>query len=258
MNSTPAPTAIIADDEPLLRERLRSLLATAWPALSIVGEARNGREAVELGATLEPDIAFLDIKMPLITGIDAARMLPRDIRTVFVTAYDEYAVRAFETGAADYLVKPIEPKRLDQTVVRLQEHIALRHDRTADVGSLLARLSQHVRPDQSPYLEWIRASVGQKVKLIAVNDVLFFQSDEKYTRVVTANAGEVLIRKSIRELLDELDPQRFAQVHRATIVNLRAVEHVERSDADWLALNIRGSKESLRVSRNFVHLFRQM
>lgn len=257
MNTERRPTAIIADDEPLLRERLTSLLHAAWPELEILAQARNGREAVEHCATHEPDIVFLDIKMPVITGIDAARLLPRGIRVVFVTAFDEYAVRAFETGAADYLVKPIEPARLAQTVARLQEQIAQKNSTSPDLSSMLAKLSAHLRPDQSPYLEWIRASVGQKVKLVAVNDIAFFQSDEKYTRVVTAS-GELLIRKPIRELLDELDPQRFVQVHRATIVNLHMIEHVERSDADWLSLTVKGTAEVLRVSRNFVHLFKQM
>jgi DNA-binding LytR/AlgR family response regulator len=257
MNTERRPTAIIADDEPLLRDRLAALLHKAWPELEIVAQARNGRDAVELCATHEPDIAFLDIKMPVITGIDAARLLPRGIRVVFVTAFDEYAVRAFETGAADYLVKPIEPARLAHTVVRLKEQLVLRASVSPDLDQMLAKLSAHLRPDQSPYLEWIRASVGQKVKLVAVNDIAFFQSDEKYTRVVTAS-GEMLIRKPIRELLDELDPQRFVQVHRATIVNLHMIEHVERSDADWLSLNVKGTSEVLRVSRNFVHLFKQM
>jgi DNA-binding LytR/AlgR family response regulator len=257
MNSMSGPAAIIADDEPLLRERLVSLLQAAWPELEIVGQARNGREAVELCATHEPDIAFLDIKMPVITGIDAARLLPRGIRVVFVTAFDEYAVRAFEAGAADYLVKPIEPQRLAATIARLREQLEQRSPSSPDLNEMLAKLSAHLRPDQSPYLEWIRASVGQKVKLVAVNDIAFFQSDEKYTRVVTAS-GELLIRKPIRELLDELDPQRFVQVHRATIVNLHMIEHVERSDADWLSLSVKGTSEVLRVSRNFVHLFKQM
>lgn len=252
-----APTALIADDEPLLRERLATLLADAWPALQIVAQARNGREAVELCAAHEPGIAFLDIRMPLMSGIDAARMLPAGTRIVFVTAYEEYALRAFETGAVDYLVKPIDPVRLAATVERLKERMRWPASPSPHMEALLAQLSAHLRPNAPQHLEWIRASVGQQVRLVPVNDVLFFQSDDKYTRVVTPTT-EVLIRKSIKELLDEIDPQRFAQIHRSTIVNLHAVDHVDRGDTDWLALHIKGSSETLRVSRNFVHLFRQM
>ncbi len=257
--NTHTPTALIADDEPLLRERLVALLAAAWPTLQIVAQARNGREVVELCAAHEPDIAFLDIRMPLMSGIDAARMLFAGTRTriVFVTAYEEYALRAFETGAVDYLVKPIDPARLAATVARLKERVLQPAVNSPDMEALLAQLSAHLRPNAPQHLEWIRASVGQQVRLVPVNDVLFFQSDDKYTRVVTP-ATEVLIRKSIKELIDEIDPKRFAQIHRSTIVNLHAVDHVDRGDTDWLALHIKGSNETLRVSRNFVHLFRQM
>jgi DNA-binding LytR/AlgR family response regulator len=246
------PCAVIADDEPLLRERLQTLLARLWPQLQIVGCARNGREAVEMVESQPVDIAFLDIRMPVMTGIEAARMLNRQTRVVFVTAFEEYAVRAFETGAIDYVVKPIDEERLAVTVGRLQERLP---HQAPDMSALLTSLAAQHRVPSS--LQWIRASVGNHVKLVSVADVLFFQSDEKYTRVVTTN-GEVLIRKTIRELTDELDATQFAQIHRSTIVNLRAVDRVTRTPMDYLELNVKGASDVLRVSRNYVHLFRQM
>ncbi|MCA2999212.1 MAG: LytR/AlgR family response regulator transcription factor [Burkholderiales bacterium] len=251
------PTAIVADDEPLLRARLVSLLSMTWPELTILPQAQNGREAVELCETHRPDIAFLDIRMPLISGIDVARMLPSSTRVVFVTAYDEYAVRAFEAGAADYLIKPIEPVRLSATVDRLKASLHQASIKSRDMEVFLAELSAKIRPEQPKFLEWIRASVGQRVKLIHVDDILYFRSYEKYTRVVTSTT-EVLIRRSICDLLGELEPKRFVQIQRGAIVNLHAIDHVERTDADWLLLHVKGVNEALRVSRNFVHLFRQM
>jgi DNA-binding LytR/AlgR family response regulator len=177
------PTALVADDEPLLRARLVSLLSTAWPQLTILPQAQNGREAVELCETHRPDIAFLDIRMPLISGIDVARMLPSTMRVVFVTAYDEYAVRAFEAGAADYLIKPIEPARLTATVTRLKASLQQTSINGRDLNVLLSQLSTHMRPEQPRHLEWIRASVGSRVKLMHIDDILYFRSDEKYTRV---------------------------------------------------------------------------
>jgi DNA-binding LytR/AlgR family response regulator len=214
------PTALIADDEPLLRERMRSLLEKLWPELQIVAEARNGREAVEAANEKAPDIAFLDIRMPVMGGVEAARLLCDDMRVVFVTAFEEYALAAFDAGAVDYVVKPVEPERLERTVQRLKA--ALHHPPT-DLNALLKQIAPHLKPPAPEHLRWIRASVGNSIRLVAVDDVLFFNSDDKYTRVVTAN-GEVLIRKSIKELLDELDPANFVQVHRATLVNLRRVE----------------------------------
>ncbi len=251
------PTAIVADDEPLLRARLVSLLSMTWPQLTILPQAQNGREAVELCETHRPDIAFLDIRMPLISGIDVARMLPSPTRVVFVTAYDEYAVRAFEAGAADYLIKPIEPARLSATVDRLKASLHQASIKSRDMEAFLAELSAKIRPEQPKFLEWIRASVGQRVKLINVDDILYFRSYEKYTRVVTSTT-EVLIRRSICDLRGELEPRRFVQIQRGAIVNLHAIDHVERTDADWLLLHVKGVNEALRVSRNFVHLFRQM
>jgi DNA-binding LytR/AlgR family response regulator len=248
------PTALIADDEPLLRDRLRSLLAELWPELDIVAEARNGREAVEAANEKSPDIAFLDIRMPVMGGVEAARLLCIDTRVVFVTAYEEYAIAAFDAGAVDYVVKPVEPERLQRTVQRLKA--ALHHPPT-DLNALLKQIAPHLKPPAPEHLRWIRASVGSSIRLVPVEDVLFFNSDEKYTRVVTAG-GEVLIRKSIKELLDELDPIHFVQVHRSTIVNLRRVERVDRTSTDNLDLRMRDSAEIVRVSRSYTHLFRQM
>jgi DNA-binding LytR/AlgR family response regulator len=248
------PTALIADDEPLLRDRLRSLLAGLWPELDIVAEARNGREAVEAANEKSPDIAFLDIRMPVMGGVEAARLLCIDTRVVFVTAFEEYAIAAFDAGAVDYVVKPVEPERLQRTVQRLQA--ALHHPPT-DLNALLKQISPHLKPPAPEHLRWIRASVGSSIRLVPVDDVLFFNSDEKYTRVVTTGS-EVLIRKSIKELLDELDPIHFVQVHRSTIVNLRRVERVDRTTTDNLDLKMRESSEIVRVSRSYTHLFRQM
>jgi DNA-binding LytR/AlgR family response regulator len=248
------PTALIADDEPLLRDRLRGLLAGLWPELNIVAEARNGREAVEAANEKSPDIAFLDIRMPVMGGVEAARLLCIDTRVVFVTAFEEYAIAAFDAGAVDYVVKPVEPERLRRTVQRLKA--ALHHPPT-DLNALLRQIAPHLKPPAPEHLRWIRASVGSSIRLVPVHDVLFFNSDEKYTRVVTAG-GEVLIRKSIKELLDELDPIHFVQVHRSTIVNLRRVERVDRTSTDNLDLRMRDSTEVVRVSRSYTHLFRQM
>jgi DNA-binding LytR/AlgR family response regulator len=248
------PTALIADDEPLLRDRLRSLLAELWPELDIVAESRNGREAVEAANEKSPDIAFLDIRMPVMGGVEAARLLCIDTRVVFVTAYEEYAIAAFDAGAVDYVVKPVEPARLQRTVQRLKA--ALHHPPT-DLNALLKQIAPHLKPPAPEHLRWIRASVGSSIRLVPVDDVLFFNADEKYTRVVTAG-GEVLIRKSIKELLDELDPIHFVQVHRSTIVNLRRVERVDRTSTDNLDLRMRDSAEIVRVSRSYTHLFRQM
>jgi DNA-binding LytR/AlgR family response regulator len=248
------PAALIADDEPLLRQGLRQLLARLWPELNIVAEARNGREAVEAANREAPEIAFLDVRMPVMGGVEAARLLCCDTRVVFVTAFEEHAIAAFDAGAVDYVVKPVEPQRLQRTVERLQ--LALQRP-PADLSALLRQLAPQLRPPAPSHLRWIRASVGSSIRLVAVEDVLFFHADDKYTRVVTAG-GEVLIRKSIKELIDELDPADFAQVHRATVVNLRRVERLERTDADYLNLRFGDCAEVVRVSRSYAPLFRQM
>ena len=230
--SARAPTALIADDEPLLRNSLVRLLAEAWPELEIVAQARNGREAVERFEALQPDVCFLDVHMPGLSGVEAARAIGRRAQLVFVTAYDQYAVQAFEQGALDYLVKPVERARLADTVARLQAR--LRTER-ADGGSraLLQQLSRQ-------YLRWLRASVGNDVRLIAVEDIDYLRSDEKYTRIAwrgeTGKGGEALVRTPLEGTVAQLDPAQFVQVHRAVVVNLRAVSHVVRGENETGAI----------------------
>jgi DNA-binding LytR/AlgR family response regulator len=255
-------TALIADDEPLLREHLAAHLARQWPELQLVGEARNGREAVELFDRLRPDVVFLDVHMPGISGVDAARAIGPLAHIVFVTAFEQYAVQAFEHGAIDYVVKPLDEARLAATVERLQQRLADRAARRADEGQLDAALNELARrlsrhPKGLPRLQWIRASVGTTVKLIPVDEVAYLRSDEKYTLVVWSG-GEALIRKPIRELVDELDPEQFLQVHRSAIVNLRQVSQVTRGANETAEVHLRGRSETLPVSRSYLHLFRQM
>jgi DNA-binding LytR/AlgR family response regulator len=256
--TTRPPRALIADDERLMREQLRGRLKTAWPELEIVAEATNGEEAVALAAEHAPDIAFLDIRMPGLSGVEAAAQLDDAIHLVFVTAYDEYAVAAFDRGAVDYLLKPVAPDRLTTTVARLQARMASSGEAPRD-GALLAELANHLRAAANPpsHLEWIQASVGERLEFIAVEEVLFFQSADKYTRVVR-RTGEALIRKPIYELLKELDPTRFWQVHRSTIVNIRAIAEVTRDFRGHPLIRLRENDERLEVSRSFAHLFRQM
>ena len=257
------PTALIADDEPLLRQRLVSLLARTWPELKVAAEARNGREAVELFDLHEPDVVFLDVHMPGLSGIDAARSMVGRTRLVFVTAYEQYAVTAFEHGAIDYLVKPFDEARLSQTVARLRERLQpgpVQAATSQAMEGLLASLAAEVRSRaQAParHLQWLRASVGTTVRLIPVDQVQYLRSDEKYTLVVW-DGGEALIRRTIRELADELDPDRFAQIHRSVIVNLTRVSHVTRGVNETADVHLHGRSEALPVSRSFLHLFRQM
>ncbi|MBK9133512.1 MAG: response regulator transcription factor [Betaproteobacteria bacterium] len=260
------PTALVADDEPLLRERLIAHLNHLWPELQIVAQARSGREAVELFDEHTCDVAFLDIHMPGLNGLEAARAIGTRALVVFVTAYEQHAVTAFERGALDYLVKPFDDERLAATVQRLRERLAERTravavpaDAAADrVGTLLeqlsARLGQHA---PRRHLQWIKASVGPSLRLIPVDEVAFLRSDEKYTLVAWAG-GEALIRKTIRELADELDPERFVQVHRSVIVALPHVSHVVRNGNETAEVHLRGRPEVLPVSRSWLHVFRQM
>jgi len=259
MNHNP-PTALIADDEPLLRERLAAHLSRLWPELQIVAQARNGREAVEFFDEHQPDIVFLDVHMPGLNGVEAARAIKGRAQIVFVTAYDQYAVQAFEHGAVDYLVKPFEEARLLETVERLRDRSKPALAAGADMLSpLLEQLAERVR-EQSPgpkHLQWIKASVGNSVRLIPVEEVIYMRSDEKYTLVVWAG-GEALIRKTIRELADELDPERFVQIHRSVIVALHHVSQVVRGLNETADVHLRGRAEVLPVSRSYLHVFRQM
>jgi DNA-binding LytR/AlgR family response regulator len=256
-----AASALIADDEPLLRERLRSHLARLWPELVIVAEARNGREAIELFETHAPQVAFLDVHMPGLNGIDAARSIARRAEIVFVTAHEHYAVQAFEQGAIDYVVKPFDEARLADSVARLRARLARPEPLAAGFDAALDRLAAQLKsrgPVEAPkYLRWIRASLGASVRLIPVEQIAFLRSDEKYT-LVAWEGGEALIRKTIRELADELDPDSFAQIHRSVIVNLRLVAQVDRGFNETAEVRLKDRREVLPVSRSFLHVFRQM
>ena len=247
-------SAVIADDEPLLRAQLRSRLARLWPELAVVHEMENGRDVLQVLEDHQPALFFLDIHMPGVNGLEAARAIGSRAHVVFVTAFDQYAVEAFERGAVDYILKPFNEDRLGLTVDRLKERLASRPARIEDlVETLASRLG--ARP--AGHLRWVKASVGSNVRLIPVEEILFFQSDEKYTRVVTLEA-ESLIRKPIRELLEELDPAKFWQVHRATIVNVDHIAAVRRGLKDQAEISLRDHAETLVVSRAFTHLFKQM
>ncbi|MBI3155079.1 MAG: response regulator transcription factor [Burkholderiales bacterium] len=259
--------ALIADDEPALARHLQQLLAAAWPALRFAPLARHGIEAAEAIAALHPDVAFLDIQMPGLTGLEVAQGIEGATRVVFVTAYDAYAVQAFEQQALDYLLKPVKPERLARTVGRLQQ--ALAAPPAADEDARLAAALQRLLPAlgaaspptagvaAAPPLRWIRASVGELTQQVAVDDVVFFRADDKYTCVRTLQA-EHWIRTPIVELLAQLDPAQFVQVHRSTLVNLGFVAGTRRDDASRLFLRLRGLPEELPVSRAYVPLFRAM
>ena len=273
MNTPSKPLrAVIADDERLMREQLRARLAEAWPELQIVAEARNGLEAVDLVNQHRPEIVFLDIRMPGLTGVDAARQIAQMAigddehlpEIVFITAYDQYAVEAFEQGVCDYVLKPAERDRLQLTAGRITARLARRDAPDADgdpappVQQLLHRLAAQLNPGAAPrYLDWIQAGVGQGIQMIPVAEVLFFISDEKYTRVQTP-AVEALIRKPIKELVDELDPAVFWQIHRSTLVNVKAVAGITRDFRGRQIVTVRGHNEKLEVSRSYGHLFKGM
>lgn len=247
------PTAIIAEDENLMRERLRDALIRLWPELKIVGLAENGNQALALVARHRPQIAFLDIRMPGKTGLDVAAELGDSIHIVFVTAYDEFAVKAFENGAADYLLKPVEDTRLLATIDRLKKRLS---QHPADVTHLLESLLNRDAKSNFPQLKWIRASLGKQTRLINVDDIIFFQSDTKYTRVVTREA-DALVRIPLKELIEGLDEQLFWQVHRGTIVNASAIDRAVREGPEKLTLFLKNRNEKLAVSRQFFHLFKQ-
>lgn len=254
-----APTALIADDEPLLREVLRRLLAETWPELQILAEARHGLEALEMAAALRPRICFLDVHMPGMSGIEVAQRIgSRDAHLVFVTAYDQYALKAFEAGVLDYLVKPVQPVRLAETVVRLRERLALEQP-VRHTEALLQQLAQQLAPAASCYQRWIKAQLGASVRLIPVDDIDYLKSDEKYTLVAWrdgAQAVESLIRTPIKELVAQLDPGQFQQVHRAVVVNLQAIRQVVRGDNETAEITLKHRAEKLPVSRSFLPLFK--
>jgi DNA-binding LytR/AlgR family response regulator len=247
--------AVIADDEPLLRAQLRARLARLWPEMDVVHEMANGRDILQVMDEFRPQVVFLDIHMPGVSGLEAARAVAGRAHVVFVTAYDEHAVEAFERGAIDYVLKPFNEERLGLAVERLRERVAARPQ--ASLDALVEQLAGRLGGRATEHLRWIKASVGSHVRLIPVEEVLFFQSDDKYTRVVTGDA-ESLIRKPIRELLGELDPAKFWQIHRATIVNVDHIAAVRRGLKDQAEIALHNHPETLVVSRAFTHLFKQM
>ena len=259
------PRALIADDEPLLRDALQRALAMAWPDLEIVAEARNGREAVTLFDAHYPDICFLDVHMPGLSGVDAANHIGRRAHLVFVTAYDHYAVQAFAQGALDYLLKPVEPARLAETVSRLKERLQSSGP-AINTEQLLQQLTEQLAKLQADAgrrepLRWIRAQTGNTLRLIAIGDVDFFRADAKYTIVAWRDGGkpaDAVVRTPLKDLLEQLDAEQFAQVHRSVVVNLRAISHVKRHDNDTAAIHLKGREDVLPVSRNYLHRFRQM
>lgn len=248
-----APSAIIVEDEPVLRAQLQELLGAVWPELKIVATAEDGIQATKALRQHDPDVLFLDIQMPGLTGLEIAKHASGRCHVVFVTAYDQYAVAAFEEGAVDYVMKPLNAARLATACDRVKTRLP-----TAPVNleNLLEMLAKRAAQAHS-YLRWINASQGADVRLITVDEICYFQSDTKYTRAVTAN-NECLIRKSLKELLDELDPSLFWQIHRSTIVNVNAIAAVSRDFAGHLIVKLKNRKETLPVSQPFAHLFRQM
>ena len=247
------PTAVIAEDEGVLRDELRSHLAALWPELQIVGEAGNGLQALELLGRLMPDIVFLDIQMPGLTGLEVARQVAHRCHVVFVTAYDAHAVAAFEQGAVDYVLKPYAVERLALATQRLRRRIG---SAPPPLDALLRELAA-IAPERK-HLRWINASRGNEVMLITVDEILYFQADTKYTRIACADGSEALIGKPLRELLDELDPAVFWQVHRSTIVNVVAIDVVARDMSGHIVLRLKDRDETLKVSQQYAYRFRHM
>jgi DNA-binding LytR/AlgR family response regulator len=244
--------ALIAEDEPVLRQELRETLAKLWPELVICAEVEDGIEAAHALESHAPDILFLDIQMPGMNGLDVARQASGRCHVAFVTAYEEYAVAAFEQGAVDYVMKPFSPARLATTVARLRQKVGTA---PADLGGLLHSLGRH--REANDYLRWITVARGDDLQLVTVEEICYFQADNKYTRVVTGER-ESLIRRTIRELLDQLDPAAFWQIHRGTLVNVNAIAGLTRDMAGHLRVRLKQRKELLPVSDPYAHRFRQM
>ena len=275
-------TCVIADDEPLLARALKAELTSLWPELEIVATAANGPEAIALIQDHQPDVAFLDIRMPGMTGIEVAQSLIEDASDeqpspmiVFVTAFDEYATRAFEAAAFDYVMKPLTPERLAKTIERLKKELAVRHSKILNpvntgasaispLDTIAAQLRQLMGATMNGAtaatlepLRFLRAGVGDSVKMIALDEVVYLQASDKYLIVMTAQ-GQSLLREPLKEIAPRLDSQLFSQIHRSTIVNMRFVERAHRDEAGKLWLTVRGLKEKLLVSRLYAHLFKAM
>jgi DNA-binding LytR/AlgR family response regulator len=251
--------AIIADDEKELRTYLKRMLAETWPQLEICGEAVNGKEALKMIDAFAPQIAFLDIKMPGLSGLDVAKKIAGICRIVFITAFDQYAVEAFEREAVDYLVKPVTKERLLQTINRLKKHLQSSPEPPADIAQIITQVLTNLQGNNhiDKYLQWIKTQHKENVRLIPVEEVDYFQAGDKYTLVITAQ-GEALIKKSIKEIRGELDPQKFWQIHRGTIVNVSRIENVGRSLTGRGILKLKNRAETLTVSRQYLNLFKQM
>lgn len=247
------PTCVIAEDEPLLRAELRETLSQLWPDLQVVAEAGDGIEAMRAIDAQAPRILFLDIEMPGMNGLEVAAQASRRCHVVFVTAYDRYALAAFEQGALDYVLKPFSPARLAGTVQRLKDRL---NTPPADLEALLATLSQR-DAGRKPFLRWIKASQGTNTRLITVAEVLYFQADNKYTIVVTRD-GEAVIRTPLSELIAELDPDEFWQIHRSTVVNVGFIASVHRKGNGTMEVRLKDHAKTLPVSTTYAHLFRQM
>jgi len=245
--------AIIAEDEPVLREDLAEMLGNLWPGLEIAAKVADGVEALRALDELHPDVMFLDIQMPGLSGLDVARQAGGRCHIVFVTAYDQYAVAAFEQGAVDYVLKPYFAGRLATTIARLKEKLAAP---PVDLSRMLSLLSTKGGAGRQ-HLRWINASRGNAVRLITVEEIVYFKADSKYTCVFTAD-GESLIRKTIKELTDELDPTSFWQIHRSTLVNVNAIESVVRDLRGHVQVRLKNRRELLPVSESCAHLFRSM
>ena len=250
--------AIIADDEDQLRSYLKSRLSDVWPDLVICGEAGNGQEALELIDEYRPHIAFLDIRMPGLSGMEVAKKIADSCRVVFITAYDQYAVEAFENEAIDYILKPVTRERLKKTTDRLKKQVATSSGPPADLSRVVDRIVASLPNKETPdYLQWIRIQQGEEVRLVPVEEVYYFKSSDKYTMVITKD-GESLIRKPIKELANELDPNKFWRIHRGTIVNAGCIAKMSRSLTGRGVIRLKDRSETLTVSRSYIHIFRQM
>lgn len=261
-------TAIIADDEDLPRTELRRMLQEHWPELQIVAECEHGVDALEAIHLQQPDIAFLDIRMPGMSGLDVAHNVKGRCHAVFTTAYDSYAIDAFAAGAIDYLLKPIARERLIEAIARLKERISNKNiqqqstklatsNPLVELNKMMLELDKRLRHSTPERIRWISASVGDSIKMFPVDKILFFSSDEKYTRVVS-NEGEAHVRKPLKELIEGLDPDLFWQIHRGVVVRADAIARAQRDEMGRVTVELRGSKETLKVSLAYAWRFKPM